>query len=32
MGHVGTMDSSKIFAAVETVIIKQYIVKENYHE
>ena len=31
-GHVGAMDASKIFAAVETAVIRQNIIQENYHE
>jgi len=31
-GHVGAMDASKIFAAVETAVIRQKIISENYHE
>ncbi len=31
-GHVGAMDASKIFAAVETAVFRQNIIKENYHE
>lgn len=31
-GRVGAMDASKIFAAVETAVIRNNIIKENYHE
>lgn len=31
-GHVGAMDAGKIFAAVETAVIRQKIISENYHE
>lgn len=31
-GQVGAMDASKIFAAVETAVFRQNIIKENYHE
>ncbi len=31
-GHVGTMEAGKIFAAVETAVIREKIIKENYHE
>lgn len=31
-GHVGTMEAGKIFAAVETAVIRQKMILENYHE
>lgn len=31
-GQVGAMDAGKIFAAVETAVIRQEIIKETYHE
>lgn len=31
-GCVGSMDASKIFAAVETAVIRQNIILERYHE
>lgn len=31
-GHVGAMDASKIYAAVETAVFRHNIVRENYHE
>lgn len=31
-GHVGTMEAGKIFAAVETAVIRQKMISENYHE
>ncbi|MCK5129724.1 MAG: hut operon transcriptional regulator HutP [Clostridiales bacterium] len=31
-GHVGTMDASKIFAAIETAAGRQKMIEENYHE
>lgn len=31
-GHVGTMEAGRIFAAVETAVIRQKMISENYHE
>jgi hut operon positive regulator len=31
-GRVGTMDAGKIFAAVETAVIREKLINENYHE
>jgi hut operon positive regulator len=31
-GHVGAMEAGKIFAAVETAVIRQKMISENYHE
>ena len=31
-GHVGAMDAGKIFAAVETAVMRHEIISENYHE
>lgn len=31
-GRVGTMDAGRIFAAVETAVIREKLINENYHE
>ena len=31
-GQVGAMDAGKIFSAVETAVIRQNMINENYHE
>lgn len=31
-GNVGSMDSKKIFAAIETAAIRENVIKDNYHD